>query len=382
MTSINETALANQNAARRTNGKFGHQGHGVPGVSLTAAQPVNEALTRTISEMTNQLALMITGAHKLTDSPLEREVDLHGAARQRIYRETRASLTELQESGLSDGEKVEALHDLGRGLKQGSLGHLADELLLTAFELREARQLAGWTGISEHDGLRFEDTMEPETDAEAAALHRYAARLKLSGISGTIRGARVTGRNADSFDAIIEDAEGRGYELVMGGTHATIFREDGDLMDEFKDLQGESTVSIESRSPVTPAALAEGFQTVRRATAVTNAWLRSGGPVSNNGVRYSSPGVFKSGSVEGASIMVEQDGLDFLVTRMHDRSTGTAEVRIHSIDMAKPDHRMTSEILAGLSAAGGGPAEAEKMVETMDKFLDAALKDPAVRSPR
>lgn len=366
-------AKARLEAHRQNNGEFGPRQFNESGLELgTSAM---ESTLAGISEMLrSHLAPLDGGGHTLTDTDEERAQDPQGAHRAAKYRMAAERVTAIGSRGLSESEQVAALSELGSELTMQGLGPAGSELLRAAQANHGSRLLEQWEGVADTDDLAFEETTAPDDDIEAVAMSLYAARLKLSGVTGIIRGARLTGAYAKTMEAEFIDTEGRVFHLKMARGTLAIRRSDaGDLPAEFMDLGRSSWQAGIVHPDIVRRALTEA----RRDRAVADSWIANSGLKSNNSIAFSDQEVIKDGLAEAAAFNAKLGNRTYRILRIMDRSTGTAETRVFTVGDEGRGVRTTTSIINEITEAAGVPRSRDVFEHRLANFLDEALHDPA-----
>lgn len=376
MATISTEAEARQAAARRTNGEFGHQNHAASPVTVTGGGTLADSIAGLTGEFEDRLERLAAGY--APDQGGFRPDDPQGERRAQAYREAVEQIETIRTSDLSDGEMTAALADLGADFRSRGLEYYgaADEITVAAFDHRAAGRLASWgSGIQDTDRLTFDYTA-PANDREAAALHKFAARLKLSGISGSIRDVRLSGRYKDEVEAIFKDDAGREFVIEMEHRSLTVERENDDLIGD--EYRGNSSVGLFGM-PVTPKTLADAVKTARRGAAVTDGWIAHSGLKSNDQITFLDQDVIRDGFTDAATVTAETGGHTYRIERILDRRHGRSETRIHDLGDTPGAIEMTGTILDRITAAAGAPFTRDMVEYRLDSFIDAVSDDSGYR---
>lgn len=397
------TAMKRQPEGIPVGGQFAASVHAEPEIALrTPAAPstLHAALDSTITEYERRLARL-----SVDDTGFPSEANPHvfdpGANERAVaLAEGIRRIEVLRDAGLAEGELFSAVHGLGQELRSRGFADrdspasttyesIGNELILTAFDNRDPAALLERRArrIQAGAGLSFEDEVLPATSRDHTELLKYTARLKLSGATGTVRHARISGEHGEVFDASIENPDGRRFLLEMSHSNLRIEREDEDLLgDEFID---NATVVVDAGpGPLTPEMLGEALTESRRRSALTDAWMkstamRSTPAGSHPAVQFRDFSVHLDEDVEAAVVYAQNSIGSYRIERLRDPATGEAETRVQPVlnepgDEGKVPPRMTSAILADLSQAGGGHPSGAAFERDLDKALAAAKADPAV----
>ncbi|MCC3299783.1 hypothetical protein [Arthrobacter caoxuetaonis] len=369
-------------------GQFATASHPEAGAVALAAPPstLHRALDSAIADYEGR-------AQRLDDhDPLDdiRTVvtDPEADARYAAYRETVDRLSVLRDADLTEGELAAALDILGwelraRGdaaLREGKrdvYAGIGTDILITAFENRDpvAQLQRRRTKIKALNGLQFEDVDLPS----GVAMDRHIAKLKLSGIAGTVRGMKATGEYGKGLSAVIETPEGRSFQLDMAhSTLAVAWAEDPSVAVRVDLGRGE---------PVTPEILGESFREAVRHAAITDAWtnstrMRSSSPGVHPAVSFTDYTVIEDGDITVAAVTAGNSISMYRVERLRNTATGESETRVQVLgsDESKASTRMTEAILADLSEAGGGEGSGAAFSRDLDKFAAAVTADPGYRA--
>lgn len=396
------TAMKRQPEGIPAGGQFAASAHAEPAIALQPAEEasvLHTALDSTIAEYENRISRL---GVDVTGFPSEANADVfdRGADdRAEALQDAVQRLGILRNAGLDEGELSSAVHGLGQELRSRGFADrdspasttyesIGNELVLTAFSNRDPNALLQRRAekIRSLNGLTFEGGAEPLNAREQEALAKHTARLKLSGATGTIRHARVSGQYGEVFDASIENPDGRRFLLEMTHSNLRVEREDEDLLgDEFID---NATVIVDAGpGPLTPQMLGEALNESRRRSALTDAWMtstvmRSTPAGSHPAVRFSDFSVHLDDGIEAAVVYAKNSIGSYRIERLRDPATGEAETRVQPVltgegDEGKVPPRMTSAILADLSQAGGGHPSGAAFERDLDKAMAAAKADPA-----
>lgn len=369
--SMSIDAKARMDAHRAANGEFGPQQFNESGVKL-GTSATGSALAGISEMLRSHLAPLDGGGHTFTDTDEERTGDPQGTRRAARYRMAAGRVEAIGSRGLSEAEQVAALSELASELNMQGLRSAGNAMQGTAQELHGSRLLDRWEGVADTDDLAFEETTAPADDIEAVAMSLYAARLKLSGITGTVRGARLSGAYAKTMDAEIIDPEGREFHLKMARDTLSIHRSDtAEVPAEFANL-GRSSWQA---GIVTPDIVRRAVTEARRDRAVADSWIANSGLTSNNSITFSDQEVIKDGLAEAAAFNAKLGDRTYRILRIMDRSTGTAETRVFTLGDEGRGVKTTTAIINEITEAAGMPFTRDMVEHRLAHFLDEALHD-------
>lgn len=373
-------------------GQFASTAHAEAG-TVTLAAPVStlhRALDRVIGDLEHSAALLDADDGFMDDMDYPAPSP-EGDARHAAYTESALRLRVLKHAGLEEGELAAALEGLGQELRaRGKNARLAGrsgihesigtELMVTVFDNRDPDALLARrrAKIQALKGLQFEG--EFPAGADERAMDRHTARLKLSGINGTVRQMQARGEHGKDLEALIETPDGRSYHLEMSHSTLTVTRA-GQDMDG-----GAVSIDMGRGVPVTPEVVGEAFREAQHRAALSDAWA------GNTRMRSTPEGVHPAATFEDYSV-TEDDAVRvaavtagnsigrYRVERIRSKATGEAETRIQVLgaEASKVSPRMTEAILADLSEAGGGVGTGAAFEYDLDRFAAAATADPAYR---
>lgn len=393
------TVMKRQPEGIPVGGQFAASVHAEPEIALrTPAAPstLHTALDSTITEYERRIARLSVDDTGFPSEANPHVFDPGAAERADALAEGIRRIEVLRDAGLNEGELAAAARELGQELRSRGFADrdspasttyesIGNELILTAFDNRDPVALLERRAerIRARSGLSFEDETPPAGGGDRTGWVKYTTRLKLSGITGTVRHARVSGRDGDTFDASIECPDGRRFLLEMTHSNLRIEREDEDLLgDEFID---NATVEVDAGpGPLTAEMLGKALTESRRRSALTDAWMkstamRSTPAGSHPAVQFRDFSVHLDEDVEAAVVFAKNSIGSYRIERLRDPATGEAETRVQPVltDEGKVPPRMTGAILADLSQAGGGAASGAAFERDLDKALEAAKADPA-----
>lgn len=321
----------------------------------------------------------------LWPAAVDQEMNIRHAA----YRETVDRLRILRDAGIEEGELAAAVEGLGQELKArgrkagGSGAHdvlagIGAGLISTSFEHRdpEAQLERRRAKIRALKGLQFDDADFPA----GHILDRHVARLKLSGITGTVRKLQARGKYGKDLAALVETADGRSYRLEMTHSALTVTRD--------RDEPGPGvSVDLGLGTPITPGIVAEVFAEARRRAVMNDAWTRStrmrdSDQGADPAVSFADYTVIEDGDVTVAAVTAVNSIGRYRIERLRSKATGECETRVQALgaDESRVSTRMTEAILADLSEAGGGEGSGAAFTRDLDLFAAAVLSDPGYRA--
>lgn len=366
--SMSNEALARLKAHRELDGKFGPQQLHESGLVL-GVSGFNGTLKRFADLLGERLARLEGDEHLLTDTAEEKEFDPDGRRRAYPLREAGTALVGIMVCDLTEAEQAAALAEAGSSLRNAGFPDIGNDMTTSAFDRRKALAGAG-AGFTDTEDLAFEDCEEPEGPS-SADMHRFTSRLKLAGISGTIRSARVDGQ---SVTAEYTDPQGRSFDLKMGRGKFNIIRSDADQLplefDELSEARWESAI-------IRPKTIAKAVREARQTRAVTDSWIANAGLKSNAAITFSEQEVIRNGLTEAAAFNAKTGKDTYRVLRIMDRSTGTAETRVFTVGDEGSGVKTTTAIINEITEAAGAGCSRDVLEHRLANFLDEALHDPA-----